>query len=50
MALVDGKLKALVKDNVNFKTYNLCIKVTAESDYDSKDFKMTYETFCDPTN
>ena len=41
--LLGGKMKSLVKDNVNYKTYKLCIVATTENDYESKQFKETYE-------
>jgi hypothetical protein len=48
--LTGGKLKALVKDNKISKTYNLCIVVSTENDYETTHFKMTYELYCDDTN
>jgi hypothetical protein len=48
--LTGGKLKALVKDNKISKTYNLCIVVSTENDYETTHFKMTYELYCDGTN
>jgi hypothetical protein len=44
-------MKALVKDNVNFKTYNICIVATTESNYEFKTFdKLSFEIYCDATN
>jgi hypothetical protein len=34
--LTEGKMKALVKDNVNHKIYKVCVVATTENDYDSK--------------
>jgi hypothetical protein len=45
-----GTLIALVLDNVSVKIFNVCIKVFTENDYDQKEFKMTYEIYCDDTN
>ena len=50
MPVIDGKLKALIKDNNSPRILDLCIVSSAENNYDSIQVKMKYEIYCDTRN
>ena len=48
--LENGSLKAVVKDNVNFKTYKGCIKISAQYETVIEVINFTYAITCDTSN